>query len=90
LLTAARCGGSESEGVKVQYTRSAGRHNTYFIAADARGEYKVWFGEKLLLSGKDRLTACGGKAGRPSRLKEAGAVAAAKVAIERLHAMEEE
>lgn len=74
---------------QVDYQRSTGKALTYRIQADASGGFKVWLGEQLLLKGHDRLSAHG-RHRRPGPRKEAGAVAAAREAIESLRDMSED
>jgi hypothetical protein len=74
---------------RVDHQRSTGKKLTYRIEADAWGWFKVWLDGNLLLKGHDRLTAHGAHR-LPGRRKEAGAVEAARQAIESLHAMSED
>ena len=73
----------------VDYQRSTGKALTYRIEADPWGWYKVWLDGRLLLTGHDRLSAHG-RHRRPDKRKEAGALDAARHAIESLREMEEE
>lgn len=75
--------------MEVEYTRKAGRQLTYRICADEHGRFTVHLGAKQLLRGRDRLSAAGGREGGANKRKAAGAVAQAKVAIERLCLMSE-
>lgn len=72
----------------VEYTRKAGRQLTYRICADEHGRFTVHLGAKQLLRGRDSLSA-GGRERGPNKRKAAGAVAQAKLAIERLCLMSE-
>lgn len=74
--------------IKTDYTRSTGKQLTYRIEADAWGWFEVWLDGVLMLKGHDRLAAHGTHR-RPCRRKEAGAVDAARNAIETLRNMEE-
>jgi len=66
-----------------------GRQLTYRIEADPWGWFKVWLDGELLLTGHDRLSAHGTHR-LPGRRKEAGAIDAARRAIETLHGMSED
>lgn len=81
--------GAQCAMTQVDYTRCAGKKLTYRIQADSWGWFEVWLGGALLMKGHDRLAAHGVHR-KPSRRKEAGAVAAACVAIETLREMSEE
>lgn len=74
---------------KVDYSRRTGKQLTYRIEADAWGWFRVWLDGELMLRSRDRLSAHGTHR-QPSRLKEAGAVAAACAAIESLRDMSED
>jgi len=74
---------------RVDHQRSTGKKLTYCIEADAWGWFKVWLDGDLLLKGHDRLAAHGVHR-LPSRRKEAGAVEAARNAIETLREMSED
>lgn len=74
---------------KVDYQRSTGKQLTYRIEADPWGWFEVWLDGVLLLKGHDRLSAHGVHR-RPGRRKEAGAVDAARNAIETLREMSED
>jgi hypothetical protein len=74
---------------QVDYQRSTGKTLTYRIEADQRGGFKVWLDGELLLKGRDALSAHG-RNQRPGPRKEAGAVAAAREAIETLRDMSED
>jgi hypothetical protein len=74
--------------VNERYTRTAGLRLTYDISANERGSYSVWLGTKELLRGRDNLTARGSRCA-PNKRKAAGAIHEAKLAIERLHGMDE-
>lgn len=70
------------------HTRSSGRQLTYEIRGDTRGRYSVRLGEKILLRGRDALSA-GGRHTEPNKRKVTGALHEARRAIERLDAMTE-
>jgi hypothetical protein len=74
--------------IRMDYTRSTGRQLTYRIQADPWGRFEVWLDGELLMKGNDRLSAHG-KHRRPCRRKEAGAMDAARSAIETLRDMKE-
>lgn len=74
---------------RTDYRRSAGKQLTYRIEADPWGHFKVWLDGELMLSGHDRLAAHGRHC-RPGRRKEAGALDAARCAIETLRGMGED
>lgn len=78
----------DSAGMDIEYTRRAGRQLTYHICADERGRFSVRLGDKELLRGRDSLSA-GGRERGPNKRKAAGAIAKAKLAIERLCLMDE-
>lgn len=73
---------------RTDYCRSKGQQLTYRIEADEWGWFKVWLDGQLLLKGHDRLAAHGIHRA-PSRRKEAGALEAARSAIETLRDMDE-
>jgi hypothetical protein len=75
--------------IRLDYTRSQGKKLTYCIEGDAWGGFKVWLDGELLLRGKDPLSAHGAHR-MPSKRKEAGALEAARRAIESLREMSEE
>jgi len=74
---------------RLDYSRTKGKKLTYRIEGDAWGWYKVWLDGELLLKGRDRLAAHGLHTG-PNKRKEAGALEAAREAIETLRDMQEE
>ena len=45
--------------ISAEYTRSTGRNLTYRICADEWGAYKIYLGDRELLSGRDGLAAHG-------------------------------
>lgn len=74
---------------RADYSRSTGKQLTYRIEGDQWGRFKVWLNGELLHKGQDPLSAHGHHRA-PSRRKEAGALAAARRAIESLREMAEE
>jgi hypothetical protein len=75
--------------IRVDYQRSTGKQLTYRIQADPWGWFEVWLDGQLLLKGHDRLSAHGMHR-LPCRRKQAGAIDAARHAIETLRDMGEE
>jgi hypothetical protein len=74
--------------IRLDYIRSKGKKLTYRIEGDEWGGFRVWLDGELVLRGQDRLSAHGAHR-RPSKRKEAGALQAARDAIETLRDMDE-
>jgi hypothetical protein len=74
---------------RLDYTRSKGKMLTYRIEGDEWGAFRIWLDGALLLRGHDPLAAHGVHRA-PSKRKEAGALEAARSAIETLRDMQEE
>lgn len=74
---------------RFDYTRTKGKMLTYRIEGDQWGSYRIWLDGELLLRGHDQLSAHGVHRA-PTRRKEAGALEAARSAIETLRDMQEE
>lgn len=74
--------------ISAEYTRTSGRNLTYRICADEWGAYKIYLGDRELMSGRDALTAHGSHRA-PNKRKAAGAYHLATQAIESLRDMRE-
>jgi hypothetical protein len=74
--------------ISAEYTRSTGHSLTYRICANDWGAYRIYLGERELLSGRDNLAAHGSHRA-PNKRKAAGAVHMAKEEIESLRFMRE-
>ena len=74
--------------ISAEYTRTVGRSLTYRIDADEWGAYRIYLGDRELLSGRDSLTAHGSRRS-PNKRKATGAVHLAKEEIESLRSMRE-
>ena len=74
--------------ISAEYTRSTGRNLTYRICADEWGAYRIYLGDRELVSGRDSLSAHGTRRA-PNKRKAVGAVKLAKEEIESLRYMRE-